>query len=157
MRKAAFTTFLLAVFASAAIAQESPSMVGTWTLNVAKSDFGKQPPLKSATIQLMDDKDNSLKWTYTETTADGKTSTAHYSGAFDGKPHPITGDQRMKSAAFTRKGDTAEITWTMADGTTMHETTTIKGDVMTNKAMTKDGTVTTVYERKGGASKGVAK
>jgi hypothetical protein len=67
------------------------------------------------------------------------------------------GSAQVKSAAFTRKGDTAEIVWTMADGTTMRETSTVVGNVMTNKEMTKDGPVTTVFERKAGAGKGAPK
>lgn len=154
MRRAVAAMFLVAVFAGAATAQEQGSMVGTWTLNVAKSDFGKQPAPKSATLQLTDDRDTSLKWTFTQIKADGTKLAISYDGAFDGKPHPVTGDPNLKSATFTRKGDTAEIVWTMADGTTMRETSTIQGNVMTNRETTPDGTVTTVFERKGGAARG---
>jgi hypothetical protein len=55
MRRAALSMLLVAVSAGIATAQESPSSVGTWTLNLAKSDFGKQPAPKSATLELLHD------------------------------------------------------------------------------------------------------
>ena len=118
----------------------------------------------TATINITDDKDSSLKWTYTEVGSDGKVSKSSYSGAFDGKQYPVTGaaDSPMKSAAFRRSGNTTTIAWMMKDGSTMKETSTVSGDTMTSVAEEKDGSKSTgVYERvKSGAaaaSKGGAK
>ncbi len=147
---------VLVCVAACALAQQ-PSAVGTWKLNLSKSDFGKQPAPKSATIVITDDKDNSLKWTYKYVAADGKVTNDSFAGAFDGKPYPVKGDPMFATGAFTRKGSDISIAWKMKDGSTETETSTMSGDTMTNKTSGKSGATTQVWERVKTASAMAAK
>src|SRR5438105_2343489 len=107
MRKAMAVLMVMALVMclSVVVVAADESAVGTWKLNVKKSDFGKMPAPKSATLKVVEDNDKSLKWSYTEVLADGKTQTMSWAGAADGKPRTITpAGTDYKSAAFTRKG-----------------------------------------------------
>jgi len=86
MRKAMLVMCVLALGTTAALAQGNS--VGTWKLNVAKSNFGKRPAPKSATLTITDDSATAMKWSYIEVGGDGKTMKVTYNGAPDGKPHP---------------------------------------------------------------------
>src|SRR4051812_22120070 len=118
MRKQLAVPMMMAMvlcLAAAAFAADD-SAVGTWKLNVQKSQFGKMPAPKSATLKIFVDTPQMLKWSYTMVGADGKAVTESYAGAPDGKQHPVTGSPQTKSGAFTRKGDAVEVAWVMKDG-----------------------------------------
>jgi hypothetical protein len=64
--------------------------VGTWKLNVAKSKFAG-PALKSATLKV-EAIDNGLRWIGDTVDADGKAMIDVWSGEYDGKDYPLTGN-----------------------------------------------------------------
>lgn len=131
------------------------STVGTWKLNLAKSNFGKVRKPKAATLFIADDRDRSLKFTYVEVASDGKVFKMSYAGAYDGKQYPVRGSDptgaggwKLKSGAFTRRDSTEHVTWMMKDGSTSTETSTCTGDTIVDSVNEQDGsTITVVYER----------
>ncbi len=138
---------------AAAKAQQGPA-VGTWKLNVQKSDFGSMPAPKSARIVITSDTRQLLKYTVTEVGPDGKVKTESFSGAMDGKPYPVKGEPGVTMAYTPRENGIVEIagqsphgafkeTGIMADD---HNTLTIKGEASGPQGT---ATWTEVYERVG--------
>ncbi|MGA2190916.1 MAG: hypothetical protein ABSH33_20550 [Steroidobacteraceae bacterium] len=77
---------------SAAIAAESATdpVVGTWTLNVAKSKFSEGHALKSQTRTYSQSADG-ITLNMKTVGADGKETTTQTTYHLDGKDYPITG------------------------------------------------------------------
>ena len=128
--------------------------VGTWKLNVAKSDFGKTPashiPKSETLVIIAGNSDDDRKFTLQGVGADGKPYQMSFDGAADDKPHPTTGDPDGGSFAFLKSGG-----WEVRDKSgNVVETGTSSvsddGKTFTNKAVhkTPDGDVTTtmVYD-----------
>ena len=63
----------------------------TWTLNIKESNFGGAPAPRSETFILIQDDDQWGKYTDVLVDAKGKTWKSSWSGAEDGKPHPVKG------------------------------------------------------------------
>jgi len=85
---------LLAFGASSAFAQTNAlkkSTVGTWKLDVARSDFGSNPAPKSLTLTILKDAVESTS--YQVTVVDDKDQSISYSwtGPMDGSMHPVKG------------------------------------------------------------------
>jgi hypothetical protein len=86
----------------------SPHM-GTWTLNEAKSKF---PPMSTknnkVVYEAMGDK---VKVTVDGVDADGKPVHDEWTGMFDGKDYPVTGDMAADTRAYKKINDrTLELT-----------------------------------------------
>ena len=83
--------------------------VGTWKLNSAKSKFAPGTP-KNDTVMVEVAGDN-LKITVDGT--DGASKPAHnmWTGKFDGKDYPVTGDPASDMRSYTVVNDH---TWTLA-------------------------------------------
>jgi hypothetical protein len=120
---------------------------GTWSLGIAKSDFGKTtPPLKSVRL-IITSTPTSRKWTQVTVGADGKSQTMSYNGAVDNRYYPVTGSPEgatfayMKGGSFAIKDKSGKVIVETAapslsaDGKTMTEHRTIH---------TPDGDVTEV-------------
>jgi hypothetical protein len=79
--------------------------VGTWNLNVAKSEFGRTPALyipKSETLVILaGNSDYDRKFTLRGIGANGKPFQMSFDGAADDKPHPTPGGG---SLAYLRSG-----------------------------------------------------
>jgi hypothetical protein len=73
------------------IAQSQHSAVGTWKLNVQKSDFGSVPAPKSMTIVVTEDSKNKVAWKANGVGPDGKKINESYSGSVDGNANPVKG------------------------------------------------------------------
>jgi hypothetical protein len=116
---------------------------GTWKLNVAKSKFSGTPP-KSITRVYSESADGTTL-DQKMVGADGKEMSMHTTLAYDGKPHPITGnpdadsgvgkaiDARTSDFALTRGGKSAG---------TVHRVVSADGKTLTvnNKGTHPDGT-----------------
>jgi hypothetical protein len=154
----------LILVATALLAQSdathSGSAAGRWKLNTQKSDFGKMPAPKSASLVVSEDSADKVKWQMTGVDAQGKKFSESYDGPADGTEHAITGSQMAQAVAYTRGADnTVEANVKMKDGSTAHETITMSDD---NNTMTLKGTAsgangesnwTEVFERAGGGKK----
>ena len=112
-----FASAVLLAAAGVCFAADNPHM-GTWKLDEAKSKIGAGAPKNTSVVY--EAAGDSIKVTVDGVGADGKPTHNEWTGKFDGKDYPITGD----STADTRSYKTV-------DANTL---------ALTNK---KDGKVTT--------------
>jgi hypothetical protein len=82
------------VLSGQAPAQAADSIIGTWTLNAAKSTYSPGPPPKSLTVKF-EAAGDGIKSTADTVAADGSGSHTEYTANYDGKDYPLKG---MKDA-----------------------------------------------------------
>lgn len=87
----------LALFATAAARAESPHM-GTWKLNEAKSKLAPGTGKSSTVVYAT--KGDEITVTVDGTDKDGKPTHGVWTGKFDGKPYPATGNLSWDSASY---------------------------------------------------------
>jgi hypothetical protein len=110
MKKRTYFLTLVALFAAATVcfAAEDVNM-GTWKLNEAKSKIGPGMPKNTTVVYAA--ADDSVKITVDGVDADGKPVHNEWTGKFDGKDYPVTGDSSSDTRAYKRVNDhTLEIT-----------------------------------------------
>jgi hypothetical protein len=73
----------------AVVAYASPHM-GTWKLDEAKSKLGAGAPKNNTVVYAA--AGDSIKVTVDGTDGDGKPAHSEWTGKFDGKDYPVTGD-----------------------------------------------------------------
>jgi len=90
-------------FAGAAVSLAQSPQMGTWKLNEAKS---KVPAgsMKNTTVVYTMDGDN-VKVTTEGTGKDDKPLHTEWTGKFDGKDYPLTGDPSADSRSYTKIND----------------------------------------------------
>ena len=81
---------------------QSPHM-GTWKLNEAKSKI-PAGMMKNTTVTYTMDGDN-VKITTDGTAGDGSPLHTEWTGKFDGKDYPLTGDPSADTRAYTKVND----------------------------------------------------
>ena len=135
-------------------AQGSDPRVGTWKLNVAKSQYSPGPAPQSLTVKVDPSGQGREKVTSEFVNADGTRTTVQYTEAnFDGKDYPLTGSQfgadtvslkrinRWTTERTDKKGSTVIQTLRRVvsqDGKTMTVTTkgtNTQGQAMNNVAV----------------------
>jgi hypothetical protein len=90
-----------AVFAAALVCfAAADANMGTWKLNEAKSKFAAGAT-KNQMVSYTADGDN-VKVTVDGVTADGKKVHSEWSGKFDDKDYPVTGDPTSDTRAYKR-------------------------------------------------------
>ena len=104
MKRKAVLFNLVALFAAAVVcfAAEDVSM-GTWKLNEAKSKISPGTA-KNITVVYAAAGD-SVKITVDGVDADGKPAHNEWTGKFDAKEYPVTGDPASDTRAYTRVND----------------------------------------------------
>lgn len=80
----------------------SPQM-GTWKLNEAKSKFPPKSPKN--TMVVYEASGDNIKVTVDGIDADGKPTHNEWTGKFDGKDYPLTGDPISDTRAYKKVGD----------------------------------------------------
>ena len=101
--KACFLTVaVLLVVASVCLAADDPNM-GTWKLNEAKSKIAAGSP-KNTTV-IYEAAGDSVKVTVEGVGSDGKPSHNEWTGKFDGKEYPVTGDSTSDMRSYKRIND----------------------------------------------------
>ncbi len=134
MLRTATVLFLLTLLPGAAVLSaqteksEEGAALGTWKLDLKKSDFGKMPVPKSAVVTVTDDRPTSLKWHATVIEADGKKTTESFTGAPDGKQYPVKGTEQGETMAYSREGDAIKATGKAKDGSTLEQTINMSDD-----------------------------
>src|SRR5271165_5339227 len=95
-------TLALCLVGAAAGFAQNPNM-GTWKLNEAKS---KIPPgfTKNNTV-VYSAADDRVKVTTHGTDKDGKPIHTEWTGKFDGKDYPVTGDPNVDTRSYTKIDD----------------------------------------------------
>ena len=83
------------------MAQKSDSLMGTWKLNEAKSKLVPGGP-KNNTV-IYEPAGDSVKVTIDGTDASGKPTHSEWTGKFDGKDYPVTGDAASDSRSYERR------------------------------------------------------
>jgi len=153
MKARAIVLTLALCIAGAAVCFAADAFMGTWKLNEAKSKIGAGSP-KNTTV-VYEVAGDSVKVTTDGTDGDGKPSHGVWTGKFDGKDYPVTGDPSTDTRSYkkvedhtltfiNKKGDKVTISGrgvVSADGKT--RTVTITG---TDSKGTKF-TTTAVYDK----------
>ncbi len=139
---------LAALFVAAMVCFAADVSIGTWKLNEAKSKAGKNTSVVVAAAG------DSMKVTVYGVDANGKPTHDEWTGKFDGKDYPLTGDPNSDTRAYKPINDhtlevtekkTGKITGTSrvvysADG----KTRTVSGNLTINGKKAK---VTFVYDK----------
>ena len=92
-------TMAVCLFGWAAMAAESPHM-GTWKLNEAKSKIAAGVNKNSTVIYAAEG--DSIKVTTDGVDGKGNPQHTEWTGKFDGKDYPVTGDPMAESRAYTK-------------------------------------------------------
>src|SRR5262245_24324157 len=100
--KTAGLTLVLCFFAAAFCFADNPQM-GTWKLNEAKSRFATGAT-KNNTVVYEAAGDN-VKITVDGTDKDGKSTHNEWTGNFDGKDYPVTGDPTSDMRSYKKIDD----------------------------------------------------
>ncbi len=109
MKRRAILLSLAALFLSASVCFAADPNLGTWKLNEAKSKLGKGAA-KNTTVVYEAMGDN-VKVTVDGVAADGKPSHNEWTGKFDGKDYPVTGDPNSDMRSYKRvNAHTLELT-----------------------------------------------
>ena len=153
MKARATLLTLVLCFVGAAVCFAADAFIGTWKLNEAKSKIGPGAA-KNSTV-VYETAGDSVKVTIDGTDADGKQTHNEWTGKFDGKDYPVTGDPSSDARSLkkinehtitfaVKKGDKVTITGRVvlsADGKT-RTVTTSGTDAKGNKLST-----TAVYDK----------
>jgi hypothetical protein len=101
---------LVVVFAAAAVCMAAEDVyMGTWKLDEAKSKIGAGAP-KNTTV-IYEAAGDSVKVTVDGVDPDGKPSHNEWTGKFDGKDYPLTGDPTADMRAYKKiNAHTLELT-----------------------------------------------
>jgi len=95
-------TLALCYLGAAVCFADDPQM-GTWKLNEVKSKFAPGVP-KNHTVVYETAGDN-VKITVDGTDKDGKSTHNEWTGKFDGKDYPVTGDPTSDMRSYQKVGD----------------------------------------------------
>lgn len=116
------------------VAAQSDPHVGTWILNVAKSNYTPGPGPKAQT-SVYAAAGEGLKVTTTGTSAEGKPTSGEFIVAFDGKDHPAKGNPDW-DAVSSKRVDSHTIEFTRKKAGKVVQTAT--------SVVSKDGKTRTV-------------
>jgi hypothetical protein len=144
----------LAVAGVALSAGAVDPVLGTWTLNVAKSTFDPGPPPKSQT-RTYAQSDKGVSLTFTGVAADGSAISGQSTFKYDGKPYPMTGSKDYDAISLKRvNGSTVKSTMMRAGQEVGTTTRSISGHgkilTLTTKIVGTDGkpySVVAVYDK----------
>jgi hypothetical protein len=90
-------------FAGVAVVFAQDANMGTWTLNETKSTFAAGAT-KNTTVVYEAAGDN-VKVTVDGTDKDGKAAHNEWTGKFDGKDYPVTGDPNTDARSYKKIDD----------------------------------------------------
>jgi hypothetical protein len=126
VRTAVLTSVALFVGVTMGFAAENPTL-GTWKLNEAKSKLGAGVP-KNLTVVYESDGDN-VKGTIDGVDGMGKPTHNEWTGKFDGKDYPVTGDPTSDTRAIKQiDAHNYELTVKKGGKVTMSGKATISAD-----------------------------
>jgi hypothetical protein len=100
MKTRTITLIMALCFIVAAVCLASDVNIGTWKLNEAKSTF-PSGATKNQTVVYQAAGDQ-MKVTIEGTTADGKPVHIEWTGKFDGKFYPLTGDPNNDERSYKK-------------------------------------------------------
>jgi hypothetical protein len=143
---------LIVCLATAAVFA-ADAFTGTWKLNEAKSKMGAGA-VKNTTVtyEVMGD---TIKVTLDGVSSDGKATHDEWTGKYDGKDYPVTGNPMTDTRAYKKVNDhTLEATGKKGDKVVLTAKITVSADGKTRTVVstqtTADGkkvTSTAVYDK----------
>jgi hypothetical protein len=144
---------LAAFFAGLAVCLAADPNMGTWKLNEAKSKFSPGAT-KNITV-VYEAAGDSVKITVDGVTSDGKPVHHEWTGKYDGKVYPVTGDPTGDARSYKKTGDrTLEFTGKKDGKTTVTGRVAVAADgksrTVTTTATDSSGkkvTNTAVYDK----------
>jgi DNA-binding protein YbaB len=101
-------------FAGATMCHAQSAQMGTWKLNEAKSQI-PAGAMKNTTV-VYEAAGDSVKVTTDGTDKDGKPQHTEWTGKFDGKSYPLTGDPNADSRMYKQINDRTLTLANMKDG-----------------------------------------
>ena len=132
----AVAALVAAPFALSVRAQADP-FAGTWTLNVAKSKYDPGPAGKSGSVTFTT-KGTTVTAAITGVSDTGEAVKWGYSGALDGKAHPLTGSPDGDMITLRQISPTSvETTYTLKGKVTLVNVRTVSADGKTMTVTTK--------------------
>ena len=98
------------MFAAAAVCMAAEDVhMGTWKLDEAKSKIGAGAPKNTTVVYVA--AGDSIKVTVDGVDADGKPSHNEWTGKFDGKDYPVSGDPTADTRSYKKiNAHTLELT-----------------------------------------------
>jgi hypothetical protein len=107
--KTILRTITALCFVAGALCFASDLNTGTWKLNEAKSKFA--PGAQKNHTVVYEAAGDDMKVTVEGTSSDGKPTHNEWTGKFDGKDYPVTGDPNSDTRSYKRIDDhTLELT-----------------------------------------------
>ncbi len=103
MKTKTIAVTLALAFVAATVCFASDVSMGTWKLNEAKSKLAPGTP-KNTTVVYEAAGDN-VKVTIDGTSSDGNPTHNEWTGKFDGKDYPVTGDPNSDARSITKSDD----------------------------------------------------
>ena len=103
MKSRSIVLTLVLCFVGVALCVADQANMGTWKLNEAKSKLGPGAP-RNDTVVYETVGDN-VKVTIDGTDKDGKATHNEWTGRFDGKDYPVTGDPNSDERSYTKIDD----------------------------------------------------
>ena len=91
---------LAALFVSVTVCSAQNAHMGTWKLNEAKSKIGPGAP-KNSTV-VYEAAGDSIKVTVDGVDGEGNPTHSEWTGKFDGKYYPVTGDPNSDTRAYRK-------------------------------------------------------
>jgi len=144
---------MLIVCLAAAAVFAADAFTGTWKLNESKSKMGAGA-IKNTTVtyEVMGD---TIKVTLDGVSADGTATHDEWTGKYDGKDYPVTGNPMTDTRAYKKVNDhTLEATGKKGDKVVLTAKITVSADGKTRTVVstqtTTDGkkvTSTAVYDK----------
>lgn len=136
-RSLSVVSVCVVALSSAGFAQGPAPGMGSWTLNPTKSKFSPGPAPKSATVTFSPAGDG-VKAVIETVSPTGAKVHWEYTAAFDGKPHPVTGNPDGDMVVLKR-----------VNATTVESSYTLKGKPTTvnTRVVSADGKTMTVTSK----------
>lgn len=103
MKTRTILAMLAFCLASAALAFTQDAQMGTWKLNEAKSKLAAGATKNNTVAYTMDG--DKVKVTIDGTDAGGNAVHSDWTGKFDGKDYPVTGDPTSDTRAYKKVND----------------------------------------------------
>jgi hypothetical protein len=103
MKARSFVLSLATCFVVLTFCLAQDTMMGTWKLNEAKSKIGAGSP-KNNTV-VIEAAGEDVKITMDGVDATGKSTHSEWTGKFDGKDYPVTGDANSDSRSYKKIDD----------------------------------------------------
>jgi len=125
----------------AAVCLAADAFVGTWKLNEAKSKIGAGSP--KLTTVIYEAAGDSVKVTVDGTNSDGTSVHDVWTGKFDGKDYPVTGDPNTDTRSYHKANDhTLSFSNKKGDKVTLSGRVVVSADGKT-RTVTSNGTDST--------------